>query len=64
MAWCYRVRRARNGVKGWIGFARQGPFTTPEGSEFFEPDDLWFEFGDSEESVLAKLQTEVRQLMH
>jgi hypothetical protein len=62
--WRYRCRPGRNGVKGWIAFAKRGCFVSEWGHEIFEPGDLWFEFGTTEDEALAKLQAEVCSMMN
>jgi len=40
--------------------AKLEPFTI--GHPFYEPGDLWFQFGDTEEEAIAKVRAEVEQL--
>jgi len=55
----YLFRLKNNGV-GFVGFAKLKPFIC-DGS-INEPDDLWFEFGDSLQEVKAALFAEMAKV--
>lgn len=61
--WHYFVRPCRNGVSGWIAMAKQSPFVT-DGNALTEPGPLWFEFGMDEADARAKIEREIRGMLH
>lgn len=59
---CFRVRPARNGVAGFVAFARRGDFTLDQ--EIQEAGDLWFAFGIMADDALLQVKAEAIGLVN
>lgn len=57
--WSIASRACRNGVRGFIAWAKEGDIH--EDGPLSEPinDQVWFEFGDTREEAVAKLKIEL-----
>jgi hypothetical protein len=55
--WFFRTRLLGDGQ--WMGEAKRTPFAAQNAVEEPAGDDLWFDFANSRERVLAKLKREV-----
>lgn len=56
--WYFQARRCRNGLSGFMGFAKREPFMNKDCS-IMEPGDVWFQFGETINEVMEKLKAEV-----
>lgn len=65
MPWYYFVRTGRNGVTGWIAYAKPTPFGPNPDTDFDamrEPGEVWFQFGQTSEEALANLRAELTEV--
>lgn len=56
--WYFMVRPGF--ARRWMAFAKREPFVA--GGSTYEPGEVWFEYGATEEEALARIETEVRAL--
>lgn len=59
LQWHYLIRPRNDGV-GWIAMAKREPFRTQ--SAVYEPGDLWFAFGDTEQEARENIEAETRRM--
>ena len=55
--WHIMARQCRNGVPGFIAFAKNAPFIAGGGMD--EPGPMWFEFGETLSEAIERVKRDV-----